>query len=126
IELAVFDLPYHLGPEACLHLMSVVSPLDTDLALVHAPLMPTALYQQMIMMGYTLLEAPPQEFEASLGLNLNVLPTAPRELIAIEGFPETVAIMREAGCSVTTFPADELCMPTEGGPTCLTRPIWRE
>ena len=121
-----YDLPFHLGPEACLHLMSVVSVLDDDLALVHPPLMPTALYQRMLDMGYTLLEAPASEFEASLGLNLNVLATAPRQVIAIEGFDGTIALMRDAGCEVTTFAGDELCIPCEGGPTCLTRPLLRQ
>jgi dimethylargininase len=125
VTLDVYDLPYHLGPDACLHLMSVVSALDADLALVHPPLMPTALYQRMIEMGYTLLEAPADEFDASLGLNLNVLATGPRRVIAIEGFPVTLQLMRDAGCEVTTFRADELCIPCEGGPTCLTRPLLR-
>jgi dimethylargininase len=125
VSLEVYDLPYHLGPDACLHLMSVVSALDADLALVHLPLMPTALYQRMIGMGYTLLEAPAEEFDASLGLNLNVLATGPREVIAIEGFPITLQLMRDAGCAVSTFFADELCIPCEGGPTCLTRPLLR-
>ncbi len=125
VEVAVFDLPYHLGPDACLHLMSLVSPLDDDLALVHAPLMPTALHQRMVAMGYQLLEAPAEEFEASLGLNLNVLATGPRQVIAIDGFPDTLALMRNAGCEVTTFDADALCIPCEGGPTCLTRPLLR-
>lgn len=125
ITLDVYDLPYHLGPEACLHLMSVVSALDADLALVHPPLMPTALYQRMIEMGYTLLEAPADEFDASLGLNLNVLATGPRQVIAVDGFPGTLQLMRDAGCEVTTFVADQLCIPCEGGPTCLTRPLLR-
>ncbi len=125
IELDVYDLPYHLGPDACLHLMSVVSALDVDLALVHPPLMPTALYQRMIDMGYTLLVAPAEEFDASLGLNLNVLATAPRQVIAVDGFPGTLQLMRDAGCEVSTFVADELCIPCEGGPTCLTRPLLR-
>ena len=125
IELEVYDLPYHLGPDACLHLMSVVSALDADLALVHPPLMPTALYQRMIEMGYTLLVAPAEEFDASLGLNLNVLATAPRQVIAVDGFPGTLQLMRDAGCEVSTFVADELCIPCEGGPTCLTRPLLR-
>ena len=126
VTLEVYDLPYHLGPEACLHLMSVVSSLDSDLALVHAPLLPTALYQRMIEMGYTLLEAPAGEFDASLGLNLNVLAVAPRHVIAVDGFPATLQLMRDAGCEVQTFTADELCIPCEGGPTCLTRPILRD
>jgi N-dimethylarginine dimethylaminohydrolase len=125
IDVEVFDLPYHLGPEACLHLLSVVSPLDRDLALVHAPLMPTALHQRMLELGYTLLHAPPEEFEASMGLNLNVLATGPRACIAVDGFPGTQALLRESGCDVRTFPADALCLPCEGGPTCLTRPLLR-
>lgn len=125
IAVEVYDLPYLNGPEACLHLLSVVSPLDIDLALIHAPLLPTALYQRMEGMGYRLLQAPAEEFEASLGLNLNVLATGPRCCIAIDGFPQTLAVMRDAGCEVTTFVADELCIPCEGGPTCLTRPLLR-
>lgn len=126
VALEVYDLPYHRGPDACLHLMSVVSSLDSDLALVHMPLLPTALYQRMIEMGYTLLEAPASEFDASLGLNLNVLAVAPRRVIAVDGFPDTLQLMRDAGCDVQTFVADELCIPCEGGPTCLTRPILRD
>ena len=125
VAVKVFDLPYYKGPEACLHLMSVVSSLDDDLALVYAPLVPTALYELMVEMGYTLIHAPDDEFEASLGLNLNVLATAPRNVIAVEGFPVTIEAMRSAGCEVTTFDADELCIPCEGGPTCLTRPLLR-
>lgn len=125
IDTAVFDLPYHLGPEACLHLLSVVSCVDEDLALVCAPLMPTALYEQMLEMGYTLLHAPMEEFEASLGLNLNVLATGPRQVIAVDGFPGTVDLLRRAGCEVVTFRADKLCIPCEGGPTCMTRPLLR-
>ncbi len=120
-----YDLPYGRGPEACLHLLSVVSPLDENLALVHTPLLPTALYQRMLDLGYGLLNAPAAEFEASFGLNLNVLATGPRRCIAVEGFPRTLALLRDAGCRVATFRADELCIPCEGGPTCLTRPLRR-
>lgn len=126
VTVEAYDLPYLHGPEACLHLMSVVSPLDRDLALVHAPLVPYALYERMESLGYTLLHAPEHEFDASLGLNLNVLATGPRRLIAIDGFPGTVELMRSAGCSVDLFTADELCIPCEGGPTCLTRPLLRD
>ncbi len=125
VSVEVYDLPYGDGPDACLHLLSVVSPLDDDLALVHAPLLPTALHQRMVDLGYELLHAPAAEFESSLGLNLNVLATGPRRCIAIEGFPGTLAMLRDAGCRVATFVADELCIPCEGGPTCLTRPLQR-
>ena len=125
VDVIVYDLPFHQGPEACLHLLSLISPLADDLALVHAPLLPTALHQALTARGVTLLAAPAVEFTASGGLNLNVLATAPRRLISVEGFPATLALLRSAGCEVDTFPGDELCVACEGGPTCLTRPLLR-
>lgn len=125
VKVLGFDLPVWQGAEACLHLMSVISPLAPKLVLIHAPLVPTALYQLMQSMGIELLEAPHDEFMASSGLNLNVLPTSPSKCIMIEGFPGTKAAMEAAGCEVQTFKGDALCIACEGGPTCLTRPIYR-
>lgn len=126
VEVLGFDLPLWQGEEACLHLMSVISPLDDDLALVYAPLLPAALYLLMKERGITMIEAPGDEFAASNGLSLNVLPTRPRDVIMVDGFPKTKAAMEEAGCTVHVFEADALCIACEGGPTCLTRPILRE
>lgn len=125
IEVVQFDLPHHHGPERCLHLMSLVSVLDDDLALVFEPLLPVALHQLMREMGYELLAAPSDEFTASGGLNVNVLTTAPRRVIAVDGYPQTAALMRSAGCDVSLIAGDALCVPCEGGPTCLTRPLLR-
>jgi dimethylargininase len=125
ISVEAYDMPWFHGPEACLHLLSVVNPLDADLSLVYAPLVPVALYERMKAVGYELIHVPEGEFEASGGLNLNVLPTRPRRCLAIAGFPRTVELMEDAGCEVITFEADELCLPCEGGPTCLTRPLHR-
>lgn len=121
-----FDLPLGNGAEACLHLMSVMSPLDEKLALVYAPMLPVVFWQLLKDRGYTLVEAPDDEFAASNGLNLNVLALSPGEVIMVDGFPKTRALMEKAGCKVTAFAADALCIPCEGGPTCLTRPVWRE
>jgi N-dimethylarginine dimethylaminohydrolase len=120
-----FDLPLWQGEEACLHLMSVISPLADDLALVHAPLLPAAFYLMLKERGIRMIVAPAEEFAASNGLNLNVLPTSPMNVIMVEGFPLTKAAMEEAGCVVETFEADALCIACEGGPTCLTRPVLR-
>jgi N-dimethylarginine dimethylaminohydrolase len=120
-----FDLPLWQGEEACLHLMSVISPLADDLALVHAPLLPASFYLLLKERGIRMVVAPAEEFAESNGLNLNVLPTAPNKVIMVEGFPKTKAAMEAAGCDVETFPADALCIACEGGPTCLTRPILR-
>ncbi len=126
INVVQFDLPVYHGSAACLHLMSVVSLLSETLALVHTQLMPVALYQLMKEMGFTLLEAPAEEFEKSGSLNLNVLATAPMEVITVDGFPGTLKLMRDAGCEVSVYPGDELSIPCEGGPTCMTRPILRK
>jgi N-dimethylarginine dimethylaminohydrolase len=125
VEVLGYDLPLWHGEEACLHLMSVISPLADDLALVHSPLLPAAFYQLLRARGIKLVEGDRQEFHDSFGLSLNVLPTGPREVIAVAGFPKTAAAMEAAGCEVQTFEADALCIACEGGPTCLTRPVWR-
>ena len=119
------DLPLWQGEEACLHLMSVVSPLADDLALVYAPLLPAAFWQLLKARNIELVEGDAEEFRASNGLSLNVLPTAPRQVIAVAGFPKTKAAMEAAGCTVSVFDAEALCIACEGGPTCLTRPILR-
>ena len=120
-----FDLPLWQGEEACLHLMSVISPLADDLALVHSPLLPAPFWQMLRQRGIQLVEGDPDEFRDSFGLSLNVLPTSPRDVIAVAGFPKTKAAMEAAGCRVQTFEAQALCIACEGGPTCLTRPILR-
>lgn len=125
ISVLDYDLPVYQGSGACLHLMSLVSLLADKLALVYSPLMPVTLYQDMQDMGFTMIDAPQKEFEDSGGMNLNVLSTAPMQCIAVDGFEKTHALMRQAGCTVTTFQGDELCIPCEGGPTCMTRPLLR-
>ncbi|MXX78574.1 MAG: amidinotransferase [Gemmatimonadales bacterium] len=126
IDVRAFDLPMWNGSAACLHLLSLVSPLDRDLALVYPRLFPVALHELMRERGIQCLEAGDEEFAASAGMNLNVLATAPRRCIALDGFPETVRLMRDAGCDVTAFNGDALCIPCEGGATCLTLPILRD
>ena len=125
VEVRVFDLPVWRGRAACLHLLSLISPLDRDLALVYAPLLPVALYQFMRERGIQCLKAGDREFKSSRGLSLNVLSLAPRECVAVAGFPGTLRLMKEAGCQVTCFVANALCIPCEGGPTCMTLPLWR-
>ncbi|MCV0397886.1 MAG: amidinotransferase [Rhizobiaceae bacterium] len=120
-----YDLPLWHGEEACLHLMSVISPLADDCALVFSPLLPAPLWQELRRRGIRLVEGDADEFHASVGLSLNVLAVAPMKAIAVAGFPRTKAAMEAAGCAVETFEADALCIPCEGGPTCLTRPILR-
>ncbi|WP_283180123.1 arginine deiminase family protein [Gemmobacter sp. 24YEA27] len=126
ISVIAFDLPLWDGEAACLHLLSVLSPLADDLVLAFLPLLPVALYRLLKQRGIRIVEAPKDEFLASNGLSLNVLPTRPSELIMLSGFPKTTAALEAAGCTVETFEGDALCIACEGGPTCLTRPVHRQ
>lgn len=125
ISVHAWDLPYGAGPAACLHLMSLISPVAPRAALVHLPLMPFALWSELVARGWQLIEAPAEEFAASNGLSLNVLMLAPMIAIMIDGFSATRAALERGGVRVLTFPGKSLCIPCEGGPTCLTRPILR-
>jgi len=119
-----YDLPYFTGPEACLHLLSLISPVDDDLAVAYAPLMPTAFWEELKRRGVRLLEVPEEEFARTQATN--VLCVAPRRVIMLAGSPVTQGLLEEAGCEVVTFPGEPLSFKAEGGPTCLTRPVWRE
>ena len=120
-----FDLPYYQGQEACLHLMSLVSLVDTRKALVLLELLPVALHSLMLELGYTLIPAPLSEFQSSGTLSTNVLTTTPGKCIMLEGLPKTRALLEAAGIEITVFDGNALCIGCEGGPTCLTRPILR-
>jgi len=125
VAVHVFDLPVYSGEAACLHLMSLISMLDHDLALVYRPLLPVAFYRMLQEQDIQLIEAPQDEFETSGTLSLNVLALKPRHGIMVDGFPLTKSAMEAAGCTIETFNGDSLCIKCEGGPTCLTRPLQR-
>ena len=119
-----YDLPYFTGPEACLHLLSLISPVDDDLAVAYPPLMPTAFWEELKRRGVRLFEVPEEEFARTQATN--VLCVVPRRVIMLAGSPVTQGLLEEAGCEVVTFPGEPLSFKAEGGPTCLTRPVWRE
>ncbi len=116
------QLPYGDGPAACLHLMSLISILDADLAVVYLPLLPVPFVQLLEDRGFRLVEVPESEF---LTMGPNVLALGPRCGLALDGNPRTRRRLEEAGCEVITYRGVELSLKAEGGPTCLTRPILR-
>jgi len=119
-----YDLPFFTGPEACLHLLSLISPVDTDLTVAYPPLMPTALWAELKRRRVRLLEVPEEEFVHTQATN--VLAVAPRRCIMLSGNPVTQQLLEMADCEVVTFPGEPLSFKAEGGPTCLTRPVLRD
>jgi dimethylargininase len=116
------DLPYYTGPEACLHLLSLISLVDRDLAVIYPPLLAVPFWQELRSRDIRLIEVPDEEF-ASMGTN--VLALAPGECLMLEGNPITRRRLEQAGCEVRSYRGNEISLKAEGGPTCLTRPILR-
>jgi N-dimethylarginine dimethylaminohydrolase len=123
VNALAYDLPYFTGPEACLHLLSLISIVDEKLAVVYPPLMPTAFFQELVQRNFRFVEAPEHEFVKTQATN--VLATKPGECIMLEGNPITQQRLVDAGCEVQTYCGYELSFKAEGGATCLTRPLWR-
>jgi dimethylargininase len=122
LALQSVDLPHDRGPAHVLHLMSFVSPLADDLALVYPPLAPVRLMLTLAERGITVLPVPADEYAT---MACNVLAVRPRQVIMLDGNPVTRAAMQAHGCEVHVYPGSEISLKGDGGPTCLTAPIWR-
>ena len=122
VDVVAFDLPHRNGPDECLHLLSLLSPLDRDLAVAYLPLLPVRLAQLLADRGVELVPVPDDEFDT---MGPNVLALAPRIALALQGNDETRRRMEAAGVDVRTYRGDEISRKGDGGPTCLTRPLAR-
>jgi N-dimethylarginine dimethylaminohydrolase len=121
-DLIVVPLPHWKGPGDVFHLMSILSPVDRDLAVVYSPLMPVPLREQLEAHGMSFVEVPDEEF-GSMGAN--VLALSPRRAVMVAGSPRTRALLEQAGTEVFVYAGKEISLKGGGGPTCLTRPIDR-
>jgi len=102
--------------------MSILSPIDRDLALVYSPLLPVAFRELLLSRGFDLVEVPEAEFES---MGCNVLALGPRRCLMLDGNPVTQRRLEKAGAQVAVFSGEEICRKGSGGPTCLARPIMR-
>ncbi len=122
VEVLWFDMPHCKGRSDVFHLMSVLSPVAHDLAVVYLPLMPVRLVEFLQQRGIGFVEVPENEFDS---MGCNVLAIGPRETIAVDGNPVTLTRMEAAGVKVHVITANDISRKGEGGPTCLTRPLRR-
>jgi arginine deiminase len=121
-EFVVVQLPHDQGEEECLHLMSFISIIDENLAVVYSRLMPVFLRQLLIKRGFQLIEVPDDEYHR---LGCNVLALAPRVCVLVSGNPSTKEQLLEAGATVYEYEGNEISLLGTGGPTCLTCPVVR-
>ncbi len=121
-DVIAFDLPHWNGRGEVMHLMSFISPLDRDLALVYPRIAPVRLLELLAERGIEVVEVPDEEFETQ---GPNVLALGPRQALALDGNPETRRRMERAGVDVVVYRGEEISRKGDGGPTCLTRPLLR-
>lgn len=121
-DVRIFDVPYWDGPDELVHLLSVISPVADDLAVVHLRLLPAGLWELLAELGIRVIDVPPDEF-ATLGCN--VLAVRPGVVVAVDGNPATARALAAVGCEVHPYTATEIGLNGSGGPTCITRPILR-
>ena len=121
-DLVVVPLPHWRGVADVMHLMSLISPVDTDLAVVYSPLLPVPFREYLLRRGIALVEVPDDEFES---MGTNVLALGPRRCVLLAGNPRTRRLLEAAGAEVIEYAGDEISVKGAGGPTCLTRPLAR-
>jgi dimethylargininase len=123
VEVEVFDVPYFKGNDDLVHLMSVISPVADDLAVVYLPLLPVSFVELLQARGIGWVEIPDEEFVSQ---GSNVLALGPRRCVVLRENVVTAERLRAAGCEVTLLKGDEVSHNRTGGPTCLTRPLLRD
>jgi N-dimethylarginine dimethylaminohydrolase len=122
VDVIEVPLPHWRGQQGVMHLMSLISPVDEDLAVVFSPLLPIPFREWLLDRGIQLVEVPDEEFET---MGTNVLAVGPRRCVMLSGNPRTRAALEHAGAEVTEYQGAEISVKGAGGPTCLTRPLER-
>jgi arginine deiminase len=121
-EYIIVPMPHGNGEDECLHLMSVISIVDKDLAVVYSKYMPVFFRQYLINKGFELIEVYDEEYD---DLGSNVLALGPRVCILKAGNQDVINKLEENGCKIYTYPGEDLSVKGTGGPTCLTCPVTR-
>jgi N-dimethylarginine dimethylaminohydrolase len=121
-EVVIVPLPHWKGPGDVLHLMSLISPVDKDKAVVYLKLLPAPFHEWLLDRGMKLIEVPDEEFDT---MACNVLAVAPGRCIMLSGNPLTKGKLESSGVEVREYKGREISIKGAGGPTCLTRPLLR-
>jgi N-dimethylarginine dimethylaminohydrolase len=122
VEVHAFDLPHFQGPEAVLHLMSVLSPISQDRAVVYEPLAPIRLLEFLKSRNITWLTVNDTEVHTQ---GANILTVEPNVVVLAAGNPEIEGKLRKSGVTVHIFNGANVAVKGDGGPTCLTAPLLR-
>jgi N-dimethylarginine dimethylaminohydrolase len=122
VQVVEVPLPHWHGPADVMHLMSLISPVAHDVAVVYSPLLPVPFRELLLDRGLSLVEVPDEEFET---MGCNVLALAPGVCLVLRGNRRTRYALERAGVDVIDYEGTEISVKGAGGPTCLTRPLGR-
>ncbi len=106
-----------------MHLMSLISPIDRDLAVVYSRLLPVPFREWLLERGMRLIEVPDRGIRDDGHKRAR---PAPRKCLMLEGNPLTRRAIEQTGCEVLEYEGSEISVKGAGGPTCLTRPLLRQ
>ena len=122
VQVIEAPLPHGEGPDACLHLMSLMSLLGDGKAVVDLPWLAVPTVELLRGRGLGLIEMAPGERDTMAS---NVLALGGGRLLALAENPRTNDRLRQEGFQVIQLPGGEIAHNGRGGPTCLTRPLLR-
>lgn len=122
VDVVVVPLPHWRGPGDVLHLMSLLSPVAPQIAVVYSPLLPVPFRSSLVEQGWRLVEVDPSEYDS---MGTNVLALGHGRVLALGGNPLTRDALESAGLQVLAYEGTEISVKGSGGPTCLTRPLSR-
>ena len=123
VELICVDIPHRNGPVDVLHLMSLISPLKEDLFLIYEKLLPVGFLKFLNKIAIKTISIADEDYDT---LGCNVLPLSTTKCLITNGNDRTTKIIEDNGIEVIEFQASEICYKGSGGPTCLTRPLYRD
>jgi len=126
IQTSVIDLPKFDNHNSCFHLMSALSVLDENLIIGYTKFLNKKFFDILDQNKIKFIEIPEDEYKISKTLIVNILALSPKNLVLMNGYPKTNELLLDKGCTLNLFNGNELCIKAEGGPTCLTRPIYRK
>ena len=122
VDVRAFDLPHHHGASEVLHLRSLLNPISPELMVAYVPLLPVPLVELLAERSVRFVEVPDEEFET---MGPNVLGLADgTQALALAGNDQTRRRLEAAGVEVLVYEGDEISRKGDGGPTCLTLPLF--
>lgn len=122
VGVETYDLPHDRGPAHVLHLQSFISGIADDLCVVHEPLAPVRLLQDLRDRGVDWI---PIDDDAYAAMGCNVLAVRPGVVVMCDSAPAVRRALEARGVEVHVYDGSELSLKGDGGPTCLTAPLRR-